>query len=181
MTWIILIKKPPVRPSPPMFSILWATPWPNKAAMENIAQQLFDYIPGADVHYDYFGKVPNWDGAMKIHYKGQDIRVFPHEFNLLPPDRMRNYVFGLEGEGVPTHVLEPTDEAGEHMLKIVKDGDLRQIYDAALVDGCTPAQAEMVALGIPLDEGAIEFPPMGWYRPLDFVLDMYCNDHERED
>ncbi len=197
MAWIVLTKKLPVHPSPPKMSIVWATPWPDVGHVQIQKERYFDKESGEWWDYSNTGKPapenvdvfvtpmgggePNWALAMKIHYRGEDIRVFRHEFNPLPPERMRDYVFGMEGEGIPTHELVENNEASRLMLKIAQDSDLRQIYDAALVDGCNHPMAEMVAMGIPIEEVALEFPPIGWYRPLPFVLDMYCYEDEQSE
>lgn len=181
MPWVMLTVKPPVHPSPPKLSIFFATPWPMEEYEEVQKIQSYDYDPEQDTQEDTFGMAPTWARAMKISYKGSDIRVFPHEYSVVRPEVMREYVFGVEGEGIPSHTLVENNEASKMMLKIAKDTDLRTIYEAALVDGCNHAMAEMVTLGVPIDDVSYEFPPIGWYRPLQFVLDMYCYEDEQSE
>lgn len=131
MPWLLLTCKLPVRSSPPKLSIFYGTPWPHTQYAEAAAIQSFDYNPADNLHDDDFGYAVNWSRAMKIHYRGNDVRVFPHECKELSVASMRNYVFGMEGEGIPSHKLVENNEASAMMLKIAKDTDLRMIYIVA--------------------------------------------------
>src|SRR4051812_6441101 len=104
MTWIMLIKKPPTKPSPPKFSIFYALP----ARADNIyASQKerflepdgdgkwWDGIEIVDEEPDVFytdpifgGKEENARNWLKIHYAGTDITVQPHEFSILTMEKM---------------------------------------------------------------------------------------------
>lgn len=194
MPWVLLLKKLPVRPSPPKLSIFYATPWTNEAIVNDQKERYFDkeanewwdwsrsgspIDPDSDYFMDLFGAEQNWAKAMKIVYKSNDIRILPGEYKLLSPEHMRDYVFGMEGEDIPTHTLIENNEASAMMLAIARDTDLRMIYEAALIDGCNPPMAEMVSMGIEIENEALEFPPVGWYKPEQFVLDMYCYENEQ--
>ena len=138
----MITKKLPIHPSPSKLSIFFATAWPMPEYEKVQEIQSYDYDPEQDTQEDTFGMAPTWAGAMKISYKGNDIRVFPHEYSVVRPEVMREYVFGVEGEGIPSHTLVENNEASAMMLKIAKDTDLRTIYESALVDGCNHAMAE---------------------------------------
>lgn len=198
--WIMLIKHIPTQPSPPKMGIFWSVPWPNEEwAKDQIRRAKADGYgrrrdDEEDVQTEYeaydenrsFGPLgghglePNWKGARKVTYKGSEVRVFPHEFSVIKQDRMRLYVLGTEGEG-PSHDLVAEGVASDVLIKGVLDSDTKFIYDAALLDGCTPEEALAVALGQDITEPDSEFPPLGWYRPRDWVVEQFCEEWEKED
>lgn len=115
-----------------------------------------DGLPGRDM---------NWIAARKIVYQGETIRVFPHEFSKLTNRNMAFYVLGDgNDDGQPSHYLIPETVAEEQYRLEALDGDLRPIYDAALVDGCTPNQALLMAMGVDVSADAPDIQPLGWYR-----------------
>ncbi len=125
-----------------------------------------------------FGKVPNWIGARSISYKGQSLRLFPHEYKLLEPERMRGYIFGLGGEAIPSHELVPNTEADAAILGAIKEEDQRIVYDAALCDGCVHEQALLTALGVDLFASGAEIAPIGWYRCKREYAEAFCYEEE---
>lgn len=118
------------------------------------------------------GREPNWNGAMRVTVSGEQVRVFPHEYTKLPAERMKSYILG-DDESPPTHDLQPSSVAESDMLEDVLDGVRGVLYEEALVDGCTEAQAMHVALGNDLDIPDAELPPVGWYRPRWYVLETF--------
>ncbi|GAH50130.1 unnamed protein product [marine sediment metagenome] len=143
--WILLTKKLPTKPSPPKLSIFWSIPWPNEAIVKQErewvgkARSVFSedswFIADAKRNAD------EWEGARQIRYKSKELRVFPHEFNPTTTDRMEIYI----NEGA--HMLVPESPAEEAVIqRTLKKGE-REIYEAAIVDGATEAQAVATALG----------------------------------
>jgi hypothetical protein len=191
--WIILIKKLPTKPSPPKMSIFWSTPWPDdhyakeqRELFEKSKERSPDYeyyidafgsTPETATFYSHFGKDPNWIGARKIHFAGSDIRVFPHEFTVLKPENMRFYVFG-DHYSEASHEFVSEETATDQMVKGILEGDDRFVYDAALVDGCNPAQAMATAMGMDITIPDSEFAPLGWYRAKPEVLEIFCHPWE---
>ena len=111
--WIMLIKKLLTDPSPPKMSIFWSLPWPDTKMVEKQRIQLTDPLKrkksysdiprtltvleeeGLDgaIYFDYFGFMgPQWNGARRINYKGEQIRIFPHEFSELILENMKLYL-----------------------------------------------------------------------------------------
>lgn len=104
MPWVLLLKKLPVRPSPPKLSIFYAIPWPNEAIVKDQREHYFDentgewwdwsrsgshIDPDSDYFMDLFGAEQNWVKAMKIVYKSNDIRILPGEYKLLSPEQVK--------------------------------------------------------------------------------------------
>jgi hypothetical protein len=199
--WILLTIKPPTRPSPPKLSIFWAVPWPM---MERKKTQTLDFDDdldddekglmfwpsGGDSNISINGHIqpagaytrdPDYMGAVKISYAGHDIRVFPHEFSKLDAQRMHYYVFGMPGENIPSHDYIPSNVAGEKLQQEVLSGDLRPLYDYALIEGCTPAQAFVVAMGGDVTDEEIEFEPVGWYKCKPKFAEVFCHSWEMEE
>jgi hypothetical protein len=113
------------------------------------------------------GKSHNWALARRIHYQGEDVRVFPNEYSLVSNHNLHAYILGEIGNGVfvePSHHLVPDDVAGEVLIAGVLDGESRPIYEAALLDGCTHEQAMATAMAQDVTLPDAEFPPFGWYR-----------------
>ncbi len=199
--WIMLTKKIAVHPSPPKMSIFWSTPWSDK---RYAAEQLRrckncgteatkiggEMVCGCnnfapiDEHTDLiyspvgFGMEHNWVGARKIRYKSSDIRVFPDEFSTLEPERMRQYV-AASHELVIGEV--PEDDTDQKLLAKILRRDEMGIRDAALVDGCDPQQAKLVALGMDFTLPDAEFPAIGWYRCRKEYASVYSHDWELEE
>lgn len=120
-----------------------------------------------DEEWMYFSTIsrdPNWIAARRITYQGQEIRVFPHEFSKLSNRNLAFYLMGTGNDGVTSHELVPESVAEIKFQLDALDGDLRPVYDAALVDGCTPGMAYMVAMGVDVNDEAPDVLPMGWYR-----------------
>jgi hypothetical protein len=121
-----------------------------------------------------FGMEPNMNLALKVSVGGKDIRLFAHEVSRITPGNMRMYILGDE----PTHVLQPDSVAEEDILRMVRKGALREIYEAALLDGCSPGQASCVARGVDIETPDGDFPAMGWYRPHPDLLMAFCRAPE---
>lgn len=100
----------------------------------------------------------NWVGARKIRYMGEDIRVFPNEFNPCTPQKMAELIFGEAYE------LIPDDVATEKLLGTLKDSDQKVLYEYALLEGADHNQAVQAALGMDVTVNETQFPAVGWYR-----------------
>lgn len=186
--WIMLTKKIPTEPSPPRLAIFWSTPWPDDkysvAQRKKIAAAKRGYVPDftppletENTRYfvDYLGRFePNWILAREIQYRGCPIRVFPHEFSQQATGNMREFVLSPN----PSHELVPSNVASEVLMRDIKSGVRRFIYDAALIDGCNHAQALMTAWGSDITVPNTEFPPLGWYRCLSQYASIICQDWE---
>lgn len=175
--WIIIPRKLPVEYAPPRLSIFWSTPWPGEGKF--VQKMRAAGIGVADSYADTdddagFGHTPNWVGARKIAYLGEDIRVFPHEFNPLPAERMQEYVLG------GAYVLMPDSIAGDALVKGVLDGETRPIYEQAQIDGCSREQAFAVALGHDITLPDAEFAPLGWYKLRREYAAFFCSEEELE-
>jgi hypothetical protein len=140
-----------------------------------LATQTFGYERGL------FGSENNWVGARRVHYKGKDVRVFPDEFSVLKHENMAMYLGLLDpGHEEASHELVSESVAETKLMDDVFKGAAKDVYDAALVDGCTPVQASAMALGIDISEPvqAASFPAIGWYRCKREYALMWCNESE---
>ena len=155
-------------------------PTPHKAREDAWVPQDDDLIDLEVTHVPgVMGVEPNWNGAVRVCVAGVDIRVFPHEISKPSSENMHLYVLG-DGTEESTHELVAGSAAEEKLLEEVLKGEARFVYDAALVDGCTQAQAMQTALGNEIETPDADFPPIGWYRPKWWVLETFCRESELE-
>jgi hypothetical protein len=196
--WILLRQKLPTAVSPPKMAILWSVPWPHHEYAVRQATLEHDDIrkrailkrrkgkksddeevellpPDQLMVVNQMGCEPNWNGARKIQFDGESLRVFPHEFTPVPSERLRFYI----DEGV--YELIPEGAASEAVIEDLMEGDKRVLWEHALVDGCTDAQAKMVALGIDITLPDVEVPPVGWYRCRPEYAAHFCYEDEMEE
>ena len=183
--WILLTKKLSTEPSPPMMSIHWSTAWPNMTfykiaiehvrsfndlANENIPEQYDTFIPSA------WGKEQRWDKARAITYKGERIRVFPSEFDVITPEYMSELCLGDS----PSYelVLSDINEIDIISKKRLKETDDLLVKDAAVIDGASEDQAILTAMGVDITLPDAEFPPVGWYRCKKEYAQIFCNEWE---
>lgn len=177
--WIMLIAKLPTRPSPPKMSIHWSTHWPFKRMADRQKEKVKKNELGegaGSVYVDFltmFGREPVAKDARKIIYNDRELRVWPHEFTEITPENMRLYV-------EESHELVSGTVAEETLIKDMK-GIKKEIYDAALLDGCTHYQAQLMALGVDVSDENFEFPPIGWYRIKREYGEYFCTDQELEE
>lgn len=154
----------------------------NPEDYEELSVRVKKYIDENETLFSItgFGREPNQARARKIRYKDEDIKVFPHEFSIISHENMKLYVQGDES-GECSHELVTTDVAEETLLKEVTEGELKPILEAAQLDGCTLAQAILVALGMDISLPDSEFPPLGWYRVKKEYGLVYCSHHDLEE
>lgn len=191
--WIMLTEKLPTSISPPKLSLFWSVPWyinieqiedlktklfrelrfyyDDNSIVEECVNKFFKKHENDDFFYDGRYKRPNDIKSRKIHYKGEDIKVFPHEFVIIPNKKMKLYTEN-------THILMADTVAEEAFLTEILHGELKSIFDSARVNGCTDAQAYLVALGIDITLPDPEFPAIGWYRCNEEFAKYYCIDEE---
>jgi hypothetical protein len=151
-----------------------------QAFMETQGDLLYDLDSGM---LTGFGAESNWAKARKIEYKGETIRVFSNEFTAVTHENMALYI-GCSDPDQASHELITSTVAENKLMNEVLEGDLREVYDAALVDGCSHSQAVGMALGIDISETVdnstqlAQFPLMGWYRCKPEYAQVYCYEHE---
>lgn len=174
--WILLTTKLPTGPSPPKLSIFWSLPWPQEEYVQTIKKRIRETNRALQkislFHASDLVDIGQWEGARKIRYKDENIRVFPREFNPVETKFIEEMVNG------GAHALVPESVAEEAMIhKVLKKGQ-REIYEAALIDGCTEAQAMATALGQDVTLPNWKFPPIGWYKPNPNYAQYFCHDWE---
>ena len=158
--WIMIrMQLPPMEFSPPPpLSIHWSLPWPM--GKESIMHQKHQNLIGLA----WGGISPNCLTARKIVFDEHEFRIFDHEFVSVTVESMRLYVYGVPNEEEPSHSLRPARGLAEQKIIMdILEGERRQYYDAAVMDGATDAQAFMTAMELDV-LSAVEFPPMGWYE-----------------
>jgi hypothetical protein len=175
--WIMLIKCLPILNPPPKYSIFWSTPWPNEEQTGKqkkhieIAKDLFDY-EGPDENdglyaYTLFGLEPNWSKARAIEYQQQRIRVFPHEFTAQNSPNMDLFINQEQAYDLITDNV-----AEEQTIKVVLDGEMKPIYESALLDGANHNQALLTVIGMDITTPDADFPPIGYYLLKDQVREL---------
>lgn len=199
--WIILTKKLPTAVSPPKLSIFWSVPWVDekrlKQQRESYMAQYVDMYAGTrvsraemwqdvlekmDVFFPpFYGLEANAAKDRAIMYHGDRIRVHVNEYNPVDKERMSLYVLGTD-DGDPSHYLnvDASSVADEIIVKEILEGELRPIYEAALIDGCTHAQAMATAMGIDITLPEPQFPPVGWYSCHPEYAKLFCEPWEME-
>lgn len=180
--WVMLTHKPPTRPSPAKFSLFWSKPANDVSAIARQHDRYYDEHSGKYVDFtgdehdpdnlpdafpDLFGLEDNAEKRRIIHFMGVDLAIEAHEYAVKGVGSMRELLFAIpEAAGAPLYELVENSEASKLMLEVAMDTDLRALYDAALLDGCTPPMAQMVAMGQDISSEMFEFPPVGYYRPI---------------
>jgi hypothetical protein len=126
------------------------------------------------------GRENNWAGARKIHYKDTDIRVFPDEFSVMTDEKMALYT-GLQEDA--SHDLVPSSVADATLIQEVLSGSLKEIFDAAKVDGATDEQARAMAFGVDVSDQAqiATLPAIGWYRCRREYSEALCTEQEMKE
>jgi hypothetical protein len=155
-------------------SIFWATPWAmaNEAGNTNKQQKELD-----TARTEIWGGIcPDRSAALRINFMGEDIRVWSEECTEISADHMKDYI-GITYPGEGTHELVDAPTVASDVLNEALKNDLKILADQAMLDGCDPIAARMTALGFDVID-MIEIPPLGWYRPLPEILDMYCHPWE---
>jgi len=177
--WVMLTAKPPTAPSPPKLSFHWATPFIERTVLKR--QMTFypygshrdkpvvrNIDPDDERVINEMGKYePNWAGAAGIQFLGEKIRIFPHEYT-----KDHSMKLFLEEDGAL--IFHPFDSV-KRAVRNYGD-EKKRIIDAALLDGCTELQAQMVAEGLDPELG--EVPPTGWYEMCEAYASVFCRPFE---
>ncbi len=174
--WIMLTKKLPTNPSPPKLSIFWSVPWPNKAFVKEERERgenAKDNFPRDSWFVvEAERSAEEWEGARQIRYKSKELRVFPREFNPTTTERMEISI------NETAHTLVPESQAEEEVInRDLKKGE-REIFEAAIIDGATEAQAMATALRQDITIPDWKFPPIGWYKPNPEMAIHFCRPWE---
>lgn len=191
--WIMLRTKLPTIVSPPKMSLFFATPWPDARFVQSQERRLKarralgwmeqadetdeggEAIVVGDLIHNGFGWEHRWDGAVKIVYKREEIRVFPHEYSIVSNEHMAEYINSGD------YTLTPDGVADEQVLEGILNGETKPIYEAALLEGCTHHEAMLMAMGITPESINTEVPPIGWYKCNPKVAAAFCYKHEMEE
>ncbi len=167
--WILLKKKIPVGVSPPKLAIVWSRPWPERVYADQQRQYLVnnEIDKRYDTYSNFQGEEHDWAGARAIFYKGEKIRVFPDEFSVISdfePYREE-------------YLWIPDSEMEKSLVEMRLSKCRREIFDAALIDGCTDVEATIVALGGDPTSNASP-PPVGWWKPNEYISSVFCTVEE---
>ncbi len=78
-----------------------------------------------------------------------------------------------------SHELVLEDVASDQLkMNVEINVDNRDIYGAALLDGCTEQQAMLTVAGADLTIPDADIPPIGWYRCKHEYALIFCNERE---
>jgi hypothetical protein len=202
--WIMLREKLPTEVSPPKMSLFWSTPWPlepesyikgrtltqynkekklaEEAGMEVKSYKEWKRSRQKELGLAFHGYDPDYDTARRIFYKGENIRVWDHEFSEVSQENMRIYILEDEShELVMADYIDNIEYEGERTKDLVLDAISTPIYEAALLDGCSENQARLVAIGMDVTEEDVEFAPVGWYKIKREIGLMFCDERELEE
>ena len=122
--------------------------------VEDYDDSLLEEIP------DQFGYRRAFDyrrlkAAMQIKFAGENIHVFPEEFSDVSISSMKQYT--------EEFIFHPMDLWNGLGVKPT-DPDEKFIFEAALLDGCTPYQANNIVNGGGIESVDDFPPPLGWYE-----------------
>jgi len=173
--WVIMTKKLPIDPKMqlPLLSIHWTVAWPQwefaKSQLERLKHYKLDETASDDLLTDHWlpdahgmGWEPIWAKARRVLFKGEAIRIFPHEFTVLSMEHMQLYLLG-GGVEPPYELVLSNTASDERIGEEIKNGSQRVLYEQALTDGCDHDLAVLTALGVDVT-AQVEFPAVGWYR-----------------
>lgn len=176
--WVIITKRLPIDPEIqlPLLSIHWTVAWPQwefaKSQLERLKHYKLDENASDDLLTDHYlpdargmGWEPIWAKARRVLFKGESIRVFPHEFSVLSLEHMQLYLLGDANDGIepPYELVLSNTASDERIGEEIKSGRQRVLYEQALTDGCDHDLAVLTALGLDVT-AQVEFPPIGWYK-----------------
>ena len=95
---------------------------------------------------------------------------------------MKLYIFGYPQDNEPnSHELIQDNVVQEMLLEFVLETDMKEVYDAALLDGCSANQAYQVCIGMDILAPQLDLKPTGWYRCKREYAQIYCHDWEMEE
>ena len=114
---------------------------------------------------------PTESSAMKIMYKGEQIKVWGHEYNDMKVENWNEFY-------PQAYDLIPDTDVQSMYMDIKLTKGQRAIFDAALVDGCTNFQALLVTTGQDIDGSPA---PIGWFRIKPEYGLIYCTEYELEE
>jgi len=187
----MLIKKLPTVVSPPKMSILWSTLWPyepssyvkSRKKETDEAKKQYKKEMDEGMGMSAFGQEPDFENARRIYYKGENLRVWPHEFSVMTPEKMKDYIIvGQSHILVECDYMDHISEGQEKKVKdLILDAITKPIYEAALIDGCNDNEARLVALGIDITTEEPDFPPISWYKIKPEYGNYYCTEQELEE
>lgn len=106
---------------------------------------------------DVFGLAPNPARALRIIVNDEAVKIWPHEYSIMKSADMKDYINAKLYEFCPSNVAE------EKIAEFALDEVTKPIYDAAIVDGCTDAEAMLMSMGVDVSENYL-VPPIGWYK-----------------
>jgi len=125
------------------------------------------YSPANNAFLDFWGQLcPDWSEARAIIFMGEQIRVFPHEYEL--NHSMKEYI---EAGALIFHEYPEVT----HALDVLSPAK-KMIFEQALLDGCNEMQAQLVSMG--KDPFLAEFPPTGWYEMHPEYASAFCRPYE---
>lgn len=118
-----------------------------------------------NILYDSVGMGREDNPALKVQIMiGEEpVGILSYEYSKLTAENMNVYLEEV------SHYLVPQSNISHEILELTRRQHF--IKDAALLDGCTPHQADMVALG---KDPEVDFPPpLGWYKAQDTLVEMF--------
>lgn len=120
-------------------------------------KEYFTEFVNAHVFVGMFGLEPNPARAMRVIVNDEAVKIWPHEYSIIKSDNMKDYI------NEKLYEFRPSSTAEEKLIEFSLDEITKPIYDAAIVTGCTDAEAMLMAMGVDVSENYI-IPPIGWYE-----------------
>jgi hypothetical protein len=110
--------------------------------------------------------------ARGIIYKGEKIKIFGDEYAEITAEQFNEYF-------PAAYDFIPTENTSDFFNGLADHHEMSDIYDAALLDGCTPYQAYLVKSGKEIETGVPD--PLGWYKIKLEYGEAFCTDEEMEE
>jgi len=120
-------------------------------------KESFQRFKSMDLSAHPLGLSPNPSKAVRVMVNGEAVKLWPHEYSMLEADKMLEFI----NEGL--YELQSGDVAEETVQEYVIKGIAKEIYEAAILDGCSDFEAKLVAIGVDVSS-AYQIPPVGWYK-----------------
>ena len=140
----------------------------NKLLDKESLLQFIKFFSTELILSDGFGSENNELASVTISYRGEKIKILASEYSILTDEKVKFYVFGVEG----TYSLMSDSPRSEKFEKSILDEIEVVLYEQALLDGADQEMAIMIAKGISFD--MTELPILGWYKPNPEFVGMFA-------
>ena len=115
----------------------------------------------------------NWAGAVKIKYKGEDIRLFPDEYSLISDKELKMYM--RESHTLMENEIPEGEIIG---ADFEISPEKKSLVEAAILEGAKESEAKLLALGLMTLDPESEIKPYGYYHCRDEYYNIFSRQEE---